>query len=57
MARGITPISGSRWAGSSSTYGISPCATPGGAYLGTLEVTQDLAPIRALTGERRLLSD
>jgi DUF438 domain-containing protein len=30
---------------------------PGGAYLGTLEVTQDLAPVRALSGERRLLSD
>lgn len=30
---------------------------PGGTYLGTLEVTQDLAPVRALSGERRLLSD
>lgn len=28
-----------------------------GAYRGTLEVTQDLAPLRALTGERRLLDD
>jgi hypothetical protein len=28
----------------------------GGEYLGTLEVTQDLAPLRALEGERRLLS-
>ena len=26
-----------------------------GAYLGTLEVTQDLTRLRALTGERRLL--
>lgn len=26
-----------------------------GAYLGTLEVTQDLTPLRALSGERRLL--
>ena len=29
---------------------------PGGAYLGTLEVTQDLTTLRALQGERRLLS-
>jgi hypothetical protein len=28
---------------------------PDGAYLGTLEVTQDLTPLRALDGERRLL--
>jgi hypothetical protein len=28
---------------------------PGGAYLGTLEVTEDLTRIRALEGERRLL--
>ena len=28
---------------------------PKGEYLGTLEVTQDLTPLRALTGERRLL--
>jgi len=27
-----------------------------GAYLGTLELTQDLAPLRQLAGERRLLS-
>jgi len=27
-----------------------------GAYLGTLEVTQDLTPLRALQGERRLLA-
>jgi hypothetical protein len=27
-----------------------------GEYLGTLEVTQDLAPLRALTGERRILA-
>jgi DUF438 domain-containing protein len=27
----------------------------GGSYLGTLEVTQDVGPIRALEGERRLL--
>ena len=26
-----------------------------GQYLGTLEVTQDVGPIRALEGERRLL--
>ena len=26
-----------------------------GTYLGTLEVTQDLTKLRALTGERRLL--
>jgi DUF438 domain-containing protein len=26
-----------------------------GAYLGTLEVTQNVSPIRALSGERRLL--
>ncbi|OGK82583.1 MAG: hypothetical protein A2X52_08495 [Candidatus Rokubacteria bacterium GWC2_70_16] len=30
---------------------------PGGAYLGTLEVVQDLSPIGALQGERRLLSE
>jgi len=30
---------------------------PNGAYLGTLEVTQDLTGIRELSGERRLLSD
>lgn len=28
----------------------------GGAYLGTLEVTQDLTRLRALEGERRLLA-
>ena len=28
-----------------------------GEYLGTLEVTQDVAPIRALEGERRLLAE
>ena len=28
-----------------------------GEYIGTLEMTQDIAPIRALEGERRLLSD
>ena len=27
----------------------------GGTYLGTLEVTQDLTPLRALDGEQRLL--
>ena len=26
-----------------------------GAYLGTVELTQDLTPLRALQGERRLL--
>ena len=30
---------------------------PDGAYLGTLEVTQDIAPLRALEGERRLLAE
>jgi DUF438 domain-containing protein len=29
----------------------------GGEYLGTLEVTQDIAPLRALEGERRLLAE
>ena len=29
----------------------------GGAYLGCLEMTQDVAPIRALAGERRLLAE
>ena len=29
---------------------------PRGAYLGTLEVSQDLTPKRALEGEQRLLS-
>lgn len=29
--------------------------SPKGEYLGTLELTQDLAPLRALEGERRLL--
>jgi uncharacterized protein len=28
-----------------------------GAYRGTIEVTQDLAPLRSLEGERRLLDD
>jgi DUF438 domain-containing protein len=31
--------------------------SPAGEYLGTLEVVQDIAPIQALTGERRLLSE
>jgi DUF438 domain-containing protein len=30
---------------------------PHGEYLGTLEVTQDVAPLRALEGERRLLAE
>ena len=30
---------------------------PNGEYLGTLEVTQDIAPLRALEGERRLLAE
>jgi DUF438 domain-containing protein len=30
---------------------------PKGEYLGTLEVTQDIAPLRALEGERRLLAE
>ena len=29
---------------------------PDGAYLGTVELTQDLAPLRELSGERRLLA-
>jgi uncharacterized protein len=29
--------------------------TPEGRYLGTVELTQDLTPLRALEGERRLL--
>lgn len=28
-----------------------------GEYLGTLEVTQDIAPLQAITGEKRLVSD
>ncbi|MCJ7549294.1 MAG: PAS domain-containing protein, partial [Anaerolineae bacterium] len=28
-----------------------------GTYKGTIEVSQDLAPLRALEGERRLLDD
>jgi hypothetical protein len=31
--------------------------SPQGEYLGTLEVVQDIAPIRKLAGERRLLSE
>ncbi len=31
--------------------------SPTGEYLGTLEVVQDVAPIRALTGQRRILSE
>ncbi len=31
--------------------------SPEGAYLGTLEVTQNIAPIQALDGEKRLVSD
>jgi uncharacterized protein len=34
-----------------------PVRSPKGEYLGTLEVVQDAAPIRALTGERRLLAE
>jgi uncharacterized protein len=34
-----------------------PVRSPQGEYLGTLEVVQDVAPIRALTGERRLLAE
>ena len=30
---------------------------PQGRYLGTLEVTQDLTPLRQLSGEKRLPSD
>ena len=30
---------------------------PNGEYLGTLEVTQDIAPLRTLEGERRLLAE
>lgn len=28
-----------------------------GEYMGTMEVTQDIAPIQAITGEKRLPSD
>jgi uncharacterized protein len=31
--------------------------SPAGKYLGTLEVTQDITPLQALTGERRLLEE
>jgi uncharacterized protein len=34
-----------------------PVRSPEGQYLGTLEVVQDVAGIRALTGERRLLAE
>jgi uncharacterized protein len=34
-----------------------PVRSPKGEYLGTLEVVQDIAPIQALKGERRLLSE
>jgi len=34
-----------------------PVRSPKGDYLGTLEVVQDIAPIQALTGERRLLAE
>ena len=34
-----------------------PIRSPQGEYLGTLETVQDVAPIRALTGERRLLAE
>lgn len=34
-----------------------PLRDAAGAYRGTLEVTQDIAPLRALTGERRLLEE
>jgi DUF438 domain-containing protein len=28
-----------------------------GQYLGTLEVTQDIAPVQQISGEKRLVSD
>ncbi len=34
-----------------------PVRSPKGEYLGTLEVVQDIAPIQALAGERRLLDE
>ncbi|HEY3384693.1 MAG TPA: PAS domain-containing protein [Vicinamibacterales bacterium] len=34
-----------------------PVRNPGGEYLGTLEVVQDVTGIRALTGQRRLLDE
>jgi len=34
-----------------------PVRDPSGTYLGTLEVVQDITGIKALTGERRLLSE
>lgn len=34
-----------------------PVRSPQGEYLGTLEVVQDIAPLRQLTGERRILAE
>ncbi len=34
-----------------------PVRDPAGEYLGTMEVVQDIAPLRALTGQRRLLAE
>lgn len=34
-----------------------PVRSPDGAYLGTLEVTQDVAPLKEIEGERRLLDE
>ncbi len=40
--------------GSSSTSATSRSETLQVTFLGTLEVTQDIGPLQALTGERRL---
>ena len=34
-----------------------PVRSPKGEYLGTLEVVQDIKPIQALQGQRRLLEE
>ena len=39
----------------SSTSATGRCATPDGRYLGCLETVQDVAGIRALSGQKRLL--
>jgi len=49
-------ISGLKWVKSMFISGIC-CKKRKGEYLGTIEVTQDIAPIQKITGEKRLLSD
>jgi DUF438 domain-containing protein len=34
-----------------------PVRSPEGQYLGTLEVVQDITPLQALTGQKRLLDE